>query len=74
MLPSESAPMTDWIIPPIEVRKFKLNLVPPTLYLNEPLDGSTHSNGKILFTGTASDPYSGTWGSDIQDIWFDVSG
>ena len=59
---------------PIEVRKFKLNLVPPTLYLNEPLDGSTHSNGKILFTGTASDPYSGTWGSDIQDIWFDVSG
>ena len=59
---------------PIEVRKFKLNLVPPTLYLNEPLDGSTHSNGKILFTGTASDPYSGTWGSDLQDIWFDVSG
>ena len=59
---------------PIEVRKFKLNLVPPTLYLNEPLDGSTHSNGKILFTGTASDPYSGTWGSDIQDIWFDVTG
>ncbi|MEC7272043.1 MAG: right-handed parallel beta-helix repeat-containing protein [Candidatus Thermoplasmatota archaeon] len=59
---------------PIEVRKFKLNLVPPTLYLNEPLDGSTHSNGKILFTGTASDPYAGTWGSDIQDIWFDVSG
>ena len=51
-----------------------MNLVPPTLYLNEPLDGSTHSNGKILFTGTASDPYSGTWGSDIQDIWFDVSG
>ncbi|MDA8715754.1 right-handed parallel beta-helix repeat-containing protein [Candidatus Poseidoniales archaeon] len=59
---------------PVEVRKFKLNLVPPTLYLNEPLDGSTHTNGKILFTGTASDPYSGTWGSDIQDIWFDVSG
>ena len=48
--------------------------MPPTLYLNEPLDGSTHSNGKILFTGTASDPYSGTWGSDIQDIWFDVTG
>jgi len=59
---------------PVEVRKFKLNLVPPTLYLNEPLDGSTHTNGKILFTGTASDPYSGTWGSDIQDVWFDVSG
>ena len=59
---------------PIEVRKFKLNLVPPTLYLNEPLDGSVHSNGKILFTGTASDPYAGTWGSDIQDIWFDVTG
>ena len=58
----------------IRVRKFKLNLVPPTLYLNEPLDGSVHSNGKILFTGTASDPYAGTWGSDIQDIWFDVTG
>ena len=38
------------------------------------MDGSTHSNGKILYTGTASDPYSGTWGSDIQDIWFDVTG
>ena len=59
---------------PVEVRKFKLNLVPPTLYLNEPLDGSTHTNGNILFTGTASDPYSGTWGSDIQDVWFDVTG
>lgn len=59
---------------PVEVRKFKLNLVPPTLYLNEPLDGSTHTNGQILFTGTASDPYSGTWGSDIQDVWFDVTG
>ena len=44
------------------------------MYLNEPLDGSTHTNGKILFTGTASDPYSGTWGSDIQDVWFDVTG
>ena len=59
---------------PQETRKYKLNLVPPTLILNEPLDGSTHRNGKVLFTGTASDPYVGVQGSDIQQIWFNISG
>ena len=59
---------------PQETRKYKLNLVPPTLILNEPLDGSTHRNGKVLFTGTASDPYVGVQGSDIQQIWFNITG
>lgn len=57
-----------------ETRKYKLNLVAPTLILNEPLDGSTHRNGKVLFTGTASDPYVGVQGSDIQQIWFNITG
>lgn len=59
---------------PQETRKYKLNLVAPSLILNEPLDGSTHRNGKVLFTGTASDPYSGVQGSDIQQIWFNITG
>ena len=59
---------------PVEVRQFKLNLVPPTILVDVPNSGSTHSNGKILFQGTASDPYQGTWGSDIQQIWFHISG
>ena len=49
-------------------------MVAPSLILSEPLDGSTHRNGNVLFSGTASDPYSGTWGSDIQNIWFDIAG
>ena len=59
---------------PIEVRKYKLNLVAPSILVETPNDGSLHDNGKLTFTGTASDPYSGTWGSDITSIWFDVNG
>ena len=59
---------------PIEVRKYKLNLVAPTILVETPNDGTTHGNAKVAFTGTASDPYSGTWGSDVQSIWFDISG
>jgi len=59
---------------PVEVRKFKLNLVAPTILVDTPNDGTTHDSGKVLFTGTASDPYSGTWGSDIKGIWFDITG
>jgi hypothetical protein len=42
--------------------------------LESPTDGSTHSGSDILFSGTASDDYQGTWGSDIRDIWFQVEG
>lgn len=59
---------------PVSVRDFKLNLVAPSLILSEPLDGSTHRDGNVLFSGTASDPYSGTQGSDIQNIWIDIEG
>ena len=59
---------------PVSVRDFKLNLVAPSLILSEPLDGSTHRDGNVLFSGTASDPYSGTQGSDIQNIWIDIVG
>ena len=59
---------------PVEVRKYKLNLVAPTILVETPNDGTSHDNVKVTFTGSASDPYTGTWGSDIQNIWFDISG
>ena len=59
---------------PVEVRKYKLNLVAPSILVNTPNDGTSHDNGKVTFTGTASDPYTGTWGSDINSIWFDING
>ena len=59
---------------PVEVRKYKLNLVAPSILVNTPNDGTFHDNAKVTFTGTASDPYSGTWGSDINSIWFDING
>ncbi|MDP6870315.1 MAG: right-handed parallel beta-helix repeat-containing protein [Candidatus Poseidoniaceae archaeon] len=55
-------------------RVFKLNINPPTINLETPLDGSTHSGSSVLFSGTAADDYSGVQGSDIQDIWFSVVG
>ena len=59
---------------PVEVRKFKLNLVAPTILVDTPNDGTSHDSGRVIFSGTASDPYSGTWGSDIKGIWFDITG
>lgn len=59
---------------PIEVRQYKLNLVPPTILVDVPTEGSVHQNGRVLFQGTASDPYQGTYGSDVQQIWFHIMG
>ena len=59
---------------PIEVRQYKLNLVPPTILVDVPTQGSVHQNGKVLFQGTASDPYQGTYGSDVKQIWFNING
>ena len=59
---------------PIEVRQYKLNLVAPTILVDVPNTGSVHSTGKVLFQGTASDPYQGTYGSDIKQIWFNIVG
>jgi hypothetical protein len=59
---------------PIEVRQYKLNLVPPTILVDVPTEGSVHQNGRVLFQGTASDPYQGTYGSDVKQIWFHIMG
>ena len=59
---------------PVEVRQYKLNLVAPTILVDIPTEGSVHQNGKVLFQGTASDPYQGTYGSDIKQIWFNIEG
>ena len=58
----------------VTTRVFKLNINPPTLILEAPLDGSTYDGQEVLFTGTASDDYQGVQGSDIRDIWFSVTG
>ena len=58
---------------PVSVRQYKLNLVPPTIVVDVPNSGSTHTNGKVLFQGTAADPYAGTYGSDVQKIWFHIT-
>tara|TARA_B100000700_G_scaffold322045_1_gene422660 strand:- start:6067 stop:10284 length:4218 start_codon:yes stop_codon:yes gene_type:complete len=58
----------------VTTRIFKLNINPPTINLDAPLDGSTHDGQEILFSGTASDDYQGVQGSDIRDIWFNVVG
>ncbi len=58
----------------VTTRIFKLNINPPTINLDSPLDGSTHDGQEVLFTGTASDDYQGVQGSDIRDIWFSVQG
>ena len=59
---------------PVEVRQYKLNLVAPTILVDVPNSGSTHNTGKVLFQGTASDPYQGTYGSDVKQIWFHIEG
>ena len=59
---------------PVEVRQFKLNLVAPTLLVDVPTEGSEHRTSKVMFQGTASDPYQGTAGSDVKQIWFSISG
>ena len=58
----------------VTTRIFKLNINPPTINLDAPLDGSTHDGQEVLFSGTASDDYQGVQGSDIRDIWFSVVG
>ena len=58
----------------VSTRVFKLNINPPTINVDTPLDGSTHDGQEVLFTGTANDAYNGIQGSDIRDIWFSVEG
>ena len=58
----------------VTTRIFKLNINPPTLILESPLNNSLHDGQEVLFSGTASDDYQGVQGNDIRDIWFSVSG
>ncbi|MBT5183745.1 MAG: right-handed parallel beta-helix repeat-containing protein [Euryarchaeota archaeon] len=58
----------------VTTRVFKLNIAPPSIILESPLDGSTHDGQEVLFSGTSSDDYQGVQGSDIRDIWFSVTG
>ena len=63
---------------PIVVKKFKLNLEAPSLTVNIPGQNSVHDSSSpkgsiISFAGTASDPYFGVLGNDIQEIWFEIT-
>ena len=50
----------------VSTRVFKLNINPPIINLESPLDFSTHDGQEVLFSGTASDTYQGVQGSDIR--------
>ena len=59
---------------PVMTRNYKLNVDPPTVVVDTPKDQTTHDDGNIRFSGSASDDYVGTWGSDIKKIWFSIQG
>ena len=59
---------------PTITRVYKLNTVAPTLYVDSPADFSSHDSGKVIFQGRATDPYNGIQGSDLDKIWFEISG
>ena len=58
----------------VVTRVFKLNINPPTINLELPLNNSVHDAQELIFSGTASDDYQGVQGSDIVDILFSVEG
>ena len=63
---------------PEVVKKYKLNLEGPSVVVNTPSPNSEHDSRspkgtKVTFTGTASDPYNGVAGNDIQQVWFEIS-
>ena len=58
----------------VTTRVFKLNIDPPSINVESPLDSSTHDGQEVMFSGTASDSYQGVQGSDIENIWFSVVG
>ena len=57
----------------IVTRTIKLNTQAPMLILTTPGDSTEH-NGKegVMFSGSASDPYSGIAGSDIKKIHIEI--
>ena len=59
---------------PAIVRQYKLNIDPPSVLVTTPADRSAHVDGSVRFTGTASDAYSGVQGSDIDRVFFRISG
>ena len=53
-------------------RVYRLNINPPTTIVDSPQDGSTHADGKVRFSGTASDAYRG--GIDLGKVFFKIEG
>jgi hypothetical protein len=56
----------------IITRIYRLNINPPITIVDSPQDGSTHADGKVRFSGTASDAYRG--GIDIEKVYFKIEG
>ena len=72
--PSVFAPTTAWTIPLLRPRSVQAQPRGPSLLVDVPTEGSEHRTSKVMFQGTASDPYQGTAGSDVKQIWFSISG
>ena len=58
---------------PVITRTIRLNTQAPVTYVITPTDGSTFDSGIVTFSGTASDPYNGVYGSDIDEVHFEIS-
>ena len=58
---------------PVVTRTIRLNTVAPVIHVVTPTDGSLFDSGIVTFSGTASDPYNGVYGSDIDQIHFEIS-
>ena len=56
----------------ITTRVYRLNIDPPTTVIESPQNGSSHADGKVRFSGTASDAYRG--GIDLGKVYFKIEG
>jgi len=56
----------------ITTRVYRLNIAPPITIVESPQEGSTHADGKVRFSGTASDGYRG--GVDLEKVYFKIEG
>ena len=56
----------------ITTRVYRLNIDSPTTVIESPQNGSSHADGKVRFSGTASDAYRG--GIDLGKVYFQIEG
>jgi hypothetical protein len=58
----------------ILTRTIRLNTQAPVLFVDSPANSTSHDDGIVAFSGRATNPYSGVYGSDIDKIHFEIDG